>query len=61
MCRALPGLPEVLEGKEARLFILLRLMLTKSQVALKHKGIDRLVEEAREDNRDSDATHMRRR
>ena len=33
----------------------------EKQVALKSKGIDKLVEEAREDNRESDATHMRRR
>ncbi|KAL8375939.1 hypothetical protein RB595_007171 [Gaeumannomyces hyphopodioides] len=28
--------------------------------ALKNKGIDKLLEDAREDNRDNDAVHMRR-
>lgn len=54
-------LPEVLDGiinpappcQAARLaYIPLR------QVALKQRGIDKLVEEAREDNRENDASHM---
>lgn len=31
------------------------------QVALKARGIDKLLEEAREDNKENDATHMGRR
>ncbi len=32
-----------------------------SKVALKQKGIDKLVDEAREDNKENDATHMGKR
>lgn len=32
-----------------------------SQVALKQRGIDKLLEEAREDNKENDATHMGKR
>lgn len=49
------------DGKGTRILVPLDLKLTQPKVALKQKGIDRLVQEAREDNRDSDATHMRRR
>lgn len=31
-----------------------------SQVALKQRGIDKLLDEAREDNKENDATHMRK-
>lgn len=30
------------------------------QVALKERGIDKLLEEAREDNKENDAIHMKR-
>lgn len=33
----------------------------QTQVALKKKGIDKLLDEAREDNKENDATHMGRR
>ena len=47
--RILSGTPVICFAKEA------------SQVALKQKGIDKLVEEAREDHKENDSIHMGRR
>ncbi|OAA64666.1 mitochondrial distribution/morphology protein [Niveomyces insectorum RCEF 264] len=50
------------KGKCDRLFkdyqSCLRLLTTAGQVALKQKGIDKLVEEAREDHKEADGLYM---